>query len=416
LKVRYFDLQDFYSLFRWMWRNPTKEFEEGFAQYIGGKYAIATSYGRTALYLALRAIEAKGYEVILPSFICTVVRQAVVQAGAKPRFVDVNYSDLSINLEDLKSKINSQTRAILLIHYFGNVAPNFSDILQIVKESQVVLIEDCAHSLGAVFQEKKVGTFGDLSIFSLTKNSINFGGGVLVTNNKKFYLNAKRILEAERISLKKRIVDFPILLSYGAEQFVQRLLLDRIKISQWKWKIIRLPIWIIKIRSLFFYLIFHIKSKKKTTEADSFKDTLHLENNYYPVQPLKIEPLISSLALSQLKKLDLLNKKRQLICAYLDKCKFSHISNKKINHTAISVGTNKIFSFNHQNIFILMRKYQKRGISLKPTWPTHQSIWDEQNTDNLRRIAHQILTMNIHPDLTKGEIEKILKIFKNDFF
>ncbi len=413
MKIRYFDFIDFYSLFRWIWKNPTKEFERKFAQYLGVEYALATSYGRTALYLALKTIGITGCEVLLPAFICTVVRQAVVQAGGIPRFVDINFSDLSFDLVDLKAKINPKTRVILLTHYFGNVAPNFTEILQIAQKHQLILIEDCAHSLGATFQQKKVGNFGDLSIFSLTKNSVNFGGGVLATNNKQFYLSAKTFLENEKISLKKRIADFPMILSYGAEQFVQRLLLDRVKFSQWKWKLVNLPVMIIKLRSIFLKPIIYFISKNKRTAASSHNGVQLHENDSHSMQILNIEPLISSLALSQLRKIDQLNQKRRLICENLDRCKYSHIANKDINQTSRSAGTNKLFSFNHQDIFYLMRKYQKRGISLKPTWPTHQSIWTEQNTSNLQRISRQILTMNIHPDLTRKEIDMIIEIIEN---
>lgn len=413
MKTRYFDFIDFYSLFRWIWKNPTKEFERKFAQYLGVKYALATSYGRTALYLALKAIGITGCEVLLPSFICTVVRQAVVQAEGTPRFVDINFSDLSFNLVDLKAKINKKTRVILLTHYFGNVAPNFTEILQIAQEHQLVLIEDCAHSWGATFQQRKVGNFGDVAIFSLTKNSVNFGGGVLATNNKQLYLSAKLILEGEKVTLKKRIVDFPIILSYGAEQFVQRLLLDRVKFSQWKWKLVSFPIKIIKLRSIFLKPFIYFTSRKNLTAARSANETQLNENDSYSMQKLNIEPLISSLALSQLRKIDQLNRKRRLIWENLDRCKFSHITTKNANQISCSVGTNKVFSFNHKDIFYLMRKYQKRGISLKPTWPTHQSIWKEQNTDNLQRISHQILTLNIHPDLTKREIDMIVETIDN---
>ena len=95
--IKYFDFSDIGACIKWIWRNQINEFEKQFAEYIGIKYANATSYGRTALFLGLKAINVQNREVIIPSFTCTVVRQAVTLAGGVPQFVDINFEDFVHN-------------------------------------------------------------------------------------------------------------------------------------------------------------------------------------------------------------------------------------------------------------------------------------------------------------------------------
>src|SRR4030042_579080 len=165
--MKYFGMDDFYASINWIWRDQNSLFEKEFAKYIGTKFALGTSYGRTALYLGLGAIDVRDREVIIPSFICTVVRHAVVAAGGIPRFVDINLENFTYDLTDLKKKISDRTKVIILVHYFGRVARNMEEVIQVAREKKIALVDDCAHSLGAEYQGKKIGTFGDFSVFSL---------------------------------------------------------------------------------------------------------------------------------------------------------------------------------------------------------------------------------------------------------
>src|SRR4030042_3061125 len=165
--MKYFGIDDLWASLRWVWGDQKSLFEKEFAQYIGAKYAMGTSYGRTALYSGLRAIDVRDREVIIPAFICTVVRHAVVAAGGIPRFVDVDLENFTYDVSDLKKKISDRTKAIILVHYFGRVARNMEEVIQVAREKKIALVDDCAHSLGAEYQGKKIGTFGDFSVFSL---------------------------------------------------------------------------------------------------------------------------------------------------------------------------------------------------------------------------------------------------------
>lgn len=164
-------------------------FEESFTKYLGVKYAIATNSGTSSLHLALLSLGIKkGDEVILPSYVCAAVLNAINYTQAKPILADINQSDFNISLSDTEKKITSNTRAIIVPHIFGYPA----DIKSFLSLG-IPIIEDCAHSIGATYNGKKLGSFGDLAIFSFyaTKMITTGYGGMVTTNNRRL---AKRIV------------------------------------------------------------------------------------------------------------------------------------------------------------------------------------------------------------------------------
>lgn len=153
-----------------------EEFENAMARYIGRKYAIAVSSGTAALHLSLLALNIKkGDEVVLPSYVCDALLNAVLYVGAKPVITDVDYETRNITFKEIKKAISKKTKAIIVPHMFGYPAEmNFKTLIPV--------IEDCAVSLGA-----KVGTFGKISVFSFsaTKMIATGEGGMILTDDKK---------------------------------------------------------------------------------------------------------------------------------------------------------------------------------------------------------------------------------------
>jgi perosamine synthetase len=161
----------------------TKEFEKEFAKYHKVKYSRAVNSGTNAIYLALLSLNIKkGDEVILPSYVCQSVLSAVNYTNAKPVFADVEKGKFNICYETIKKVVSKKTKAIIVPHMFGIPA----DIKEI-KKLKISVIEDCAQSLGAEIQNKKVGSLGDIGIFSFyaTKVISTGQGGMIVTNSKK---------------------------------------------------------------------------------------------------------------------------------------------------------------------------------------------------------------------------------------
>lgn len=165
-----------------------EKFEEEFARYCDTKYAVGMASGTDALALGLEALGiGHGDEVItVPNtFIATV--DAISRNGAKPVFVDINPETYNIDVNKIKEKISSKTKAIIPVHLYGN--PVEMDALsELAIEYDVKIVEDACQAHGAIYKEKKVGSFGDIGCFSFYpgKNLGAYGdGGIAVTNNKE---------------------------------------------------------------------------------------------------------------------------------------------------------------------------------------------------------------------------------------
>lgn len=164
-------------------------FEEEFARFIGVRYALGVSSGRAALYLALSSLGLKeGDEVMMPAYTFHVVPQVVRACGLKPLFLDVDPDTCNLNISRIPRQLTPRTRVLMVTHMFGQPC-DMKAVLKIVKERGLKLIEDSAHACGAEYQGKKVGSFGDFSLFSfgVGKNMPCFGGGMLVTDNPELW-------------------------------------------------------------------------------------------------------------------------------------------------------------------------------------------------------------------------------------
>lgn len=169
-------------------------FEKEFSHYIGCNYGIGVASGTDALTLALRVLDlTKLDEVIIPVNAYPTFF-GVAMAGVDVRFAD-SKNDGTIDPDDLKRRITKKTKAIVIVHLYGNPADihAIQQILRTIKRTDIRIIEDCAQAHGATINQRKVGTFGDIAIYSFypSKNLGGYGdGGILLTNNA---LIAKRL-------------------------------------------------------------------------------------------------------------------------------------------------------------------------------------------------------------------------------
>ena len=166
-----------------------KSFEQSFRNYLEVKYAIGVSSGTSALFLAYNEMNLQvGDEVIVPShtFIATVSPLAFFKA--KPIFVDIDPHTYCMNVEEIKEKITSKTKCIIPVHLYGHPV-DMDPLIEIAKEKNIKIIEDCCQAHGSEYKGKKVGSFGDIGIFSFfpSKNmTVGGDGGMIVTNNDKY--------------------------------------------------------------------------------------------------------------------------------------------------------------------------------------------------------------------------------------
>jgi dTDP-4-amino-4,6-dideoxygalactose transaminase len=343
-----------------------------------------------------------------------VVRHAVVLAGGIPRFVDIDLENFSYNLDDLHKNICRNTRAIVIVHYFGRPACNLQDVLKIAREKDIRVVEDCAHSLGAEWEGRKVGSFGDFSIFSLTKGMINFGGGVLVTGDEKIYQKARQLLDEEKSSLKDRILDFPLILAYGLEQMIEKSIFDRVKKSIFKWWLLSLPMGILAVRDLVIRALkspLSLISGRKKTNAESGLQEANLQPEGYP-QGVGMEPIIASLARSQLRKLESLIEQRRKVYSELHRIPNCHLKRNSEFHGR-DVDTQLLFRFQDRDTNEVIEHCKSRGLLLRGTWPTHQRLWKGQDTRNVRTLEREFLIWNVNPDLNEREKATFIEILED---
>jgi perosamine synthetase len=159
-----------------------RKFEQSFADYFGIQHAVATNSGTSALHLALLALEVgSGDEVILPSYVCCALLNAVNYTGATPVLADVHPDTFNLDATDVKNRINARTRAVIVPHLFGMAAD-----LDPLLELDVPLIEDCAQAVGAGYNQRPVGTYGAAAIYSFyaTKVITTGEGGMVVSSSK----------------------------------------------------------------------------------------------------------------------------------------------------------------------------------------------------------------------------------------
>ena len=165
-----------------------EKFEQEFANYNGVSYAIGVGSGTEALHMALRALDiGSGDEVITTAHTAVATATAIVLAGAKPVFVDIETDYFTIDANLIESVITSNTKAIIPVHVYGQPC-DMDDIMEIARRNNLKVIEDCAQAHGAKYKGKRVGSMGDIGCFSFypTKNLGAIGdGGALVTNDDR---------------------------------------------------------------------------------------------------------------------------------------------------------------------------------------------------------------------------------------
>jgi dTDP-4-amino-4,6-dideoxygalactose transaminase len=182
------------ELFRYSVERDDSEvatFESEFAEYIEVKHALAVTSGTAALGLALQAMGAgPGKEIIIPAYHWISVFSAVVNLGAIPVLADID-DTFALDPSDVARKITARTAGIIAVHMNGGPA-NLHALLQLSRKHGLFLLEDCAQSLGATYDGRSVGSFGDMAIFSFqaNKNVSSGEGGAIVSNSSELIRRA----------------------------------------------------------------------------------------------------------------------------------------------------------------------------------------------------------------------------------
>ncbi len=277
----------------WRWKRGSaiKKFEEEFKNYLGVKYAVSFNSGRSSLYAILKALNLpKESNILLQAFTCNAVPNPILWAGLNPVYVDCA-NDFNIDISSLRA-VAKQSRVLIIQHTFGLPA-NMDEVMRIAKENNLIVIEDCAHALGAQYNNKLVGTFGDVAFFSFSRDKVisSVYGGMATTNSdeigKKLEVLQKEFGMPNLFWIRQQILH-PILLYY-----------------------IILPLYyFIDLGKLF--LIFsqwmHLLSK-----AVSWQEKRGERPDYFPKA---LPNALAAMALHQFKKLDTFNAHRKKIAEF----------------------------------------------------------------------------------------------------
>jgi dTDP-4-amino-4,6-dideoxygalactose transaminase len=176
-----------------------KKFEDAVARYVGKKYGVAVSSGTSGLHLALLSLGVgPGDEVIMPSYVCASPYFATLHAGAMPKIVDIDLSNFNICADAVEPQISSRTKAIIVPHMFGNPAE-----LDPLLELGLPVIEDCAQSLGAEYKSHRVGSLGEVSVFSFyaTKMITTGEGGMILTEDEGIHAGLVELRDYDKKAL-----------------------------------------------------------------------------------------------------------------------------------------------------------------------------------------------------------------------
>lgn len=278
----------------WKWREASfvARATEAFVGRYPGFSATLTSSGRQALLQLLRATSVgKGDEVIIQAFTCSAVPAAIQWAGATPVYADINRTTFNLDPASVAAKISSRTRAIIVQHTFGIPGP-IAELRTFTQQGKLLLIEDCAHALGATYKNEPVGTCGDAAFFSFGRDktiSSVFGGAVISRN----------------VELIKKIEQQQVSLPYPPSWWVKQQLFHPILFS------IIVPLYF--KRSLGKLLLvaaqkLHLLSKAVTAREKKSKKPNHLSYRF--------SPALARLLQLQLTKLNAYTKQRRHTAQY----------------------------------------------------------------------------------------------------
>src|SRR5262244_492480 len=164
-------------------------FETAFARVVGARFAVAVQSGTSAIEIVLRALDVDGCEVIVPTNTFFATPAAVIHAGGRPRFADVESATMGLSVDTVAAAVSSETAAVVLVHIGGMVSPDTPKIAAFCRDHHLILVEDAAHAHASSLDGRMAGTFGTAAAFSFypTKVVTAGEGGMIVTDDQEIY-------------------------------------------------------------------------------------------------------------------------------------------------------------------------------------------------------------------------------------
>lgn len=381
----------------WVWKNGSKikELEEIFKGYTGLKYASSFNSGRSAFLAILKSLNLKEQnEVLLQAFTCNAAINPVLWARLKPVFVDCNEDDFNIDCEDLKRKITPKSKAVIVQHTFGCPA-DMDNVLEICKKNNLILIEDCAHALGAEYKGRKVGTFGKSAFFSFSRDKIisSVYGGMAVTDDKEL---------AGKISEFQKTIDPPS--SYWIfQQLLHPVLINYLILPTYR----------------FFgkYLLMFFQWINLLSKAVHWKEKRGQKPDYFPKN---LPNALAELADNQFRKLERFNNHRAEIAEFY----FKNLNDSSFELPKSFDGRKNVFlrfTLKHPRAHQIIEKLWQNNILIGdwytfPIAPGDTKLekigYDKGACKNAEKLAEITFNLPTHINISEVEAKKIVSYIK----
>ena len=340
-----------------------EKFESDFSKYSNAKYAVAVSNCTAALHLSLMALGIKeNDEVIIPDLTFVADANAVLACNAKPVIADINKENFFLSISNIKKNITKKTKAIIPVHIYGQVC-NIEEIMDVAKDNNLKIIEDCAHAVGTFHKSKHVGTLGSTGCFSFypTKNITTAEGGMVITNSKQI---------AEKVRQLR---------SHG----MTKSLKNRYS-SEYPW-------------------IF---------------DIIEPGYNY------RLDEIRAALGITQLKRIKKINELRKKASSYYHKNLQNvpgiilpdMVNDKSHSYHLYTIRVTKPYKLSRNQLF---KKLKDNGIRTTVYWmPVHkytayQKFAKKSNVTNTTKIYDEILALPLFPNISKIHQNNVIKVIKS---
>ncbi len=351
----YANLLDFRDIFLHE-KNARGKLKSTFSLLFNKRNTVLTTDGRNAIYLALTSMGLKkDDEIIIPAYTCKIVPNTIKKV-CKPVYADIDADTYNIDPEKIEEKITNKTRAVLIVHAYGNPC-KMKEIMDIVRENNLVLIEDVAQALFGRYRERLLGSFGDYSIFSFrfSKDITSFKGGALLTNK-----NIEEYSDKESNLLTKMKI-FSVLLGFSFLKF-HPAIRDLVQ-------------WAVKSNSVFLL-------KKKT-----------------------LSEYQCSLLNKQMKEIKrAIERRRENASFYNKKLKDVVITPKECKYCFHTYFRYSIRVENRDKLYNYMLS---KGIQVDKMYD--YSLCPEK-CENSERVSRQILNIPVHHKLKKEELKKVVEV------
>jgi len=376
------------------------DFNQNLADYLGARKVFTANSGRTALFLALKSLGLKaGERVVVPAYTCAIVFEVILRLGLKPTLVDIDPKTYNIDYRLITRAISPKTKAIIPVHLFGRPC-EIDQVIDIARKHNLFVIEDAAQALGAEYDGNRVGSFGDLAIFSFGPGkSITSGeGGAIAINNQDL------VDKVARIQAKLPDPDLSWNLHVMVNMFAMKVFSNH-----------------------YFYGFIrdYLESQLNQTDLEILINCLRLSSeskarNLNPTMNMAKMPLLSTkMATIQLQKIDELNRKRTRNARVLTELLGEidrYVQLPRLNDKVTNTFTKYPVKVRNATREKVKTRLLDRGIDVETPYHYLTSFihsYSRRRYIQTDDVCHNLMTIPNHPCLTSEDLQRTARALIN---